>query len=99
MRQIRTDLAMESAGAAGKSDLPGVNISAWEAGEVQITEVRVEAGEGAKLLGKAPGVYITLQCEAARRREADARAAVASLLGEELLRLLPADDGRPVLVI
>ncbi|MEF9974004.1 MAG: GPR endopeptidase [Clostridia bacterium] len=99
MRQIRTDLAMESASAAGKSDLPGVKISAWEAGEVQITEVRIEKGEGAKLLGKAPGVYITLQCEAARRREADARAAVASLLGEELLRLLPADDGRPVLVI
>ncbi|MEG1513699.1 MAG: GPR endopeptidase [Clostridia bacterium] len=99
MRQIRTDLAMESASAAGKSDLPGVKISAWEAGEVQITEVRIEKGEGAKLLGKAPGVYITLQCEAARRRDPDARAAVASLLGEELLRLLPADNGRPVLVI
>ena len=99
MRQIRTDLAMESAGTHGAGDMPGVSISGWESGGVEITEVIIESEEGARLLGKPCGHYITLECEGVRRRDPDARMAVGSILGEELARLLPEDNGSPVMVV
>ena len=99
MRQLRTDLAMESAGIHNEDDLPGVSISGWESGGVQITEVCIENEEGARLIGKPEGHYITLECEGVRRRDPDARTAVGTLLGEEIARLLPGDDDAPVLVV
>ena len=99
MRQIRTDLAMESFGAHGADHLPGVEISTWEAGDVHITEVKVGPGEGAQLLGKAPGSYLTLELDGEAQRAVEARRAMATLLGEELGRLVPEMDGRPVMVI
>lgn len=35
----RTDLAMESFSASGKTDLPGVEVRQWEQSEVTLTEV------------------------------------------------------------
>lgn len=99
MRQIRTDLAMESAGARGESDLPGVSVSGWEAGGVQVTEIHIQSEDGARLVGKPQGHYITLECDGVRQRDPDARTAVGNLLGEELARLLPADTDAPVLVV
>ena len=99
MRQLRTDLAMESAGIHGANELPGVSISGWESGGVQITEVHIHNNEGASLIGKPEGRYLTLECEGVRRRDADARTAVGVLLGEELARLLPDDSDAPALVV
>lgn len=99
MSQIRTDLAMESANAAGTDDLPGVHVSNWESGDVVITEVRIDREDGARLLGKPMGTYITLECNGAHRSTTEGRQAVANLLGEELARLLPEDDGNPILIV
>jgi len=99
MRQLRTDLAMESAGIHGAGELPGVSISGWESGGVQITEVHIHSSEGARLIGKPEGHYITLECDGVRRRDPDARTAVGNLLGEELARLLPGEPDAPVLVV
>ena len=93
MRQIRTDLAMESAGAQGGRELPGVNVSEWETGGVTLTEVRIETEEGARLLGKPVGLYLTMECRGVGRRDLETRRAVSALLGEELARLLPPEDG------
>ena len=98
MRQIRTDLAMESAGAQGGRTLPGVRVSEWETGGVTLTEVKVETEEGARLLGKSVGLYLTMECRGVQRRDLEARKAVSALLGEELARLLPPENGSPVLV-
>ncbi len=99
MRQIRTDLAMESTSAHGCGDLPGVSISLWESGDVQITEVQITSEQGAQMIGKPMGHYITLECEGVRRRQNEARIAVGTLLGEELSRLLPEENGAPVLIV
>ena len=97
MRQIRTDLAMES--SMGQRDLPGVSVSEWETGGVTLTEVRIETEEGARLLNKSVGVYLTLECEGVRKRCVEARRAVSALLGEEIARLLPPGPDRPVMVV
>lgn len=99
MGSIRTDLAMESFEEHSKERLPGVEISSWEAEGVHVTEVKVSQGEGARLLGKAPGSYLTLELEDQARRAPESRRAMATLLGEELARLVPPGESDPVLVL
>ena len=99
MSKIRTDLAMESFQSSGKEALPGVRISRWEEMGVDVTEVLVTDDAAARELGKPVGTYLTLECAALRRRDLDARLAMANLLGEELARLLPAPADAPVLVV
>ena len=98
MRQIRTDLAMESFGHGGEG-MPGVHVNHWEEMGVSLTEVVVETEEASRALGKAAGVYMTLECPAIRQRDLDARLAMANLLGEEMARMLPGEGEAPVLVI
>ena len=83
----------------GQRDLPGVSVSEWETGGVTLTEVRIETEEGARLLNKSVGVYLTLECEGVRKRCVEARRAVSALLGEEIARLLPPGPDRPVMVV
>lgn len=98
MKQIRTDLAMESTENAGS--IPGVSISNWEEGGVFITEVIIENEEAAKALEKPKGRYLTLECEGVRKRDPMAYTALSNILSEEILRLLPPDESnRPTLVV
>ena len=99
MKSPRTDLAMESFGASGKSEMPGVQVSQWETGGVQLTEVVISDAGSAEELGKACGKYLTLESPLLRERDPETRMAMAALLGEELARLLPEDEGAPVLVV
>ncbi|MBR3928294.1 MAG: GPR endopeptidase [Clostridia bacterium] len=98
MKQIRTDLAMESSEAAGC--IPGVSIASWEESGVLITEVVIETEESAKNLSKPMGRYITLECEGVRTRDPMAYDALSSILAEEIARLLPPDENRtPALIV
>ena len=99
MRQIRTDLAMESANERGRGGFPGVTISTWAQDDVNVTEVVIASGEGASLLNKAQGTYITLECAPSISRDAQGRMNISNILGEELKRLMPASDGQCVLII
>ena len=53
MRQIRTDMAMESAREAG--DMPGVKVSGWENAGIHVTEVQLTDPDSAQKLGKPVG--------------------------------------------
>ncbi|MBQ3231369.1 MAG: GPR endopeptidase, partial [Clostridia bacterium] len=98
MKQIRTDLAMESSEAAGQ--IPGVKIASWEESGVLITEVVIENEDSAKSLSKPVGRYITLECEGVRTRDPMAYDAVSAILAEEIARLLPPDEnGAPALIV
>ncbi|MBQ3223957.1 MAG: GPR endopeptidase [Clostridia bacterium] len=101
MRQIRTDLAMESFRAHGGEGLEGVQVNTWEQGDVQVTEVLIEDGTGEKLLGKKQGSYITITFPQGRSGDALLRTGASAVLGEELSRLLPPSDdpAEPVLVV
>ena len=98
MRQIRTDLAMESF-QGPEGGFPGVRVSHWEAMGVTLTEVVIETEAASRALGKAVGLYMTLECAAMRRRDLDARLAMANLLGEEIARMLGREGDAPVLVV
>lgn len=92
-------MAMESLDGQDKDALPGVQVSTWETGGVSVTEVNVTTEEGAALLHKPIGHYITLESEGVKQKIPQARQAMSNLLGEELDRLLPKERKAPVLVI
>ena len=96
MRQIRTDLAMESAGET--NSLPGVNISHWETEGINVTEVKVTDQKSAIQLGKPVGNYITLESECVKHRDVESRLAMSIMIGEELSRMLNPAKG-DVLVV
>lgn len=99
VKQVRTDLAMESFDGRDRNSLPGVQLSTWETGGVSVTEVNVATEEGAALLHKPIGHYITLESEGVKQKIPEARQAMSNLLGEELGRLLPRERKGPVMVI
>lgn len=93
MNSYRTDLAVEAFDGQGQSTLPGVDVNRWEEGGIMLTEVIVANDEAADLLCKPVGRYLTMECGSLRRRDSEARAAMESLLAEELGRMLPETDG------
>lgn len=100
MAATRTDLAMEAFEDTEQGAVPGACVSHWETDGVEITEVLITDNEAAQLLDKPKGSYLTLECPLLLERDPDARLAMASLLAEELDRILPKGDGRaPVLVV
>ena len=99
VKQVRTDLAMESLDGRDEKSLPGVHLSNWETGGVRVTEVNVSTKEGAALLHKPVGHYITLESEGVKQKIPQARQAMSNILGEELGRLLPKERKGPVMVI
>ncbi len=100
MIETRTDLAMEAFENTEGGPLPGVSVSHWETDGIRVTEVIVTDNEAARQLGKPKGTYLTLESDLLKERDPDARLAMASLLGEEIARVLPEPDGAgPVLVV
>ena len=96
----RTDLAMECFENVDGGAIPGAQVSHWESGGIEITEVLVTDNEASQLLDKPKGAYLTLECPLLLERDPDARLAMASLLAEEIGRMLPDGDvSAPVLVV
>ena len=100
MPENRTDLAMEAFETASGGALPGVCVSRWDVNGIAVTEVRISDNEAARELGKPKGTYLTLECPLLKERDPDARLAMASLLAEEIDRILPdGDESAPVMVV
>lgn len=100
MIYTRTDLAMESFEAGKKDSMPGVKVNHWDSSDIKITEVLISDPDSARQLGKPCGAYLTLESLHLRERNPETRLAMAALLSEEILRLLPNDSlEAPVLVV
>ena len=96
----RTDLALESFDSGSTGNMPGVHINHWEVADTRLTEVIIQNETAAKQLGKPQGNYLTLECPHLRTRDPESRMALASLLAEELARILPRTEHTgPVLVV
>ena len=97
MLSSRTDLAMENLGP--NSSFPGVEVHRWEESDIQLSEVIIRTEDAARQLDKPCGSYLTLECRLLREHDPDARAAMATLLGEELARMVAPGEKAPVLVV
>ncbi|MBD5475310.1 MAG: GPR endopeptidase [Lachnospiraceae bacterium] len=93
---VRTDLALEARESIeDKAEgLHGVTVEEHydEACDVHITKVVVETKNGAKMLGKPMGVYITLEAPAMTEPEEDYHQEISEILAQEIRDILPEPD-------
>lgn len=87
---IRTDLAMEARQLHRTQEIPGVASEIISDDEdITITRVRVLDGQGAQILGKPPGNYVTIESPELRWRDPSLEERVSHCLALEGTRLMP----------
>lgn len=98
-RSVRTDLCEEL--CAGAPPLPGIEKSTVKQNDIPVVRVEVTSGEGAALLGRPTGTYLTLHIGKAWLMEEEERKTAVKTVASCLLSLLrkvsPAKG--PVLVV
>lgn len=88
---IRTDLAVESRERCGEEEeLRGVTCeeSYDEERHVKITRVRVESENGARLIGKPIGTYLTIEAPELSEPEEGTHREISGVLADELKKLM-----------
>lgn len=91
--QIRTDLALEARESVseGADGLHGVRVEEdyQEERELKVTKVVIETRNGAKMLGKAMGTYITLEAPNMAHPDENYHEEISAELAKQLKGLLP----------
>ncbi len=91
--QIRTDLALEARESVSEKEehLHGVQVEEEykEESEIRITRVTIESKNGARLLGKAMGTYVTLEAPNMAHPDEDYHEEIARELADQIKSLLP----------
>ena len=97
--QIKTDLALESkeSFSGTEVEIPGVSIDENIYGGVKATRVDIFTQEGADLMRKPIGRYITLEMKSEELEEE--RGNIIEVLAREIKKLLPKDNDGPILVV
>ncbi len=93
---VRTDLALEARECVEEKaeGLHGVKVEEKydEASDVHITKVVIETKNGAKMLGKPMGIYITLEAPTMTEPEEDYHQEISEILAEQIRNVLPDPD-------
>lgn len=97
--QARTDLALEAREYVenAKTEIRGVEVEEYKCEEnIHVTKVKILTPNGAKILGKPKGTYITLEipglCQGGENSEiADNHENIAYQISKQLVQLLPKD--------
>lgn len=104
MNQKRTDLALEATeiyretnGTDSVAD--GVELDTVSFADAKITRVKITTPNGAELLSKPIGTYVTIETDALAYRSREKYEQLCRTLSNELSRLTEVDLSRPVLVV
>lgn len=90
----RTDLALETHQYARGTlrHIPGVDVQEERRGDIVLSRVIVQDEEGARVMGKPPGRYVTIEARTLRQRSQALQEEVGGILAEEVRSMLPAPD-------
>ncbi len=102
MFKIRTDLALEVRELYNEEkneEIPGVAVEEEEIGDISLTRVEILNQYGEKIMGKGRGKYITLECIALRKADADLKDNISKILAQELRKLVNKKKYLKVLVV
>ncbi|SCX94998.1 GPR endopeptidase [Alkaliphilus peptidifermentans] len=91
MFQLKTDLALETRELyqeEKQQEIPGVAVDQETVKDVTITRVEIMNEEAQKIMGKAIGQYITIECKALRRTDANLKDEVSQILAKELKKIV-----------
>ncbi len=103
--KIRTDLALEEQERfqGDDRDVEGVELHEWEKKEagIRLTEVVIKNEEGARIMGKPAGRYITLEAPRLAEKDENFHKEVTEALAEQLQELLKVHraENTPILVV
>lgn len=96
--QVRTDLALEARESVSEQEehLHGVRVEEEykEDSEIKITRVIIESRNGARLLGKGIGTYVTLEAPNMAHPDENYHEEIAKELAQQLRLLLPSQKER-----
>lgn len=100
---VRTDLALEAREGIGEkeSELHGVRVEKkyHEDSDVYVTTVVVETKNGARMLGKPMGTYVTLEAPAMTEPEEDYHQEISEILAGEIRKLLPEQEKEQAILV
>ncbi len=102
MLNLRTDLALEAREIYKEEknvEIPGVSVDKEEIKDVLVTRVEVLDNEGAEIIGKSKGSYITLESSSFRKADADFKDEASQLLAKELKALVPQKKNLKALIV
>ncbi|NMS89931.1 GPR endopeptidase [Clostridioides difficile] len=103
MISVRTDLALEASEMCEKSQegssIPGVKIETKELENCIVTKVEVVDGQGAEIMNKDIGKYITLESNLMKFDDDESREEMISYLKDELVDVFGQDKNKKTLVI
>lgn len=101
--QVRTDLALEARESVSEQEehLHGVRVEEEykEDSEIKITRVIIESRNGARLLGKGIGTYVTLEAPNMAHPDENYHEEIAKELAQQLRLLLPSQERLSVLIV
>jgi len=91
MKNVRTDLAIETI-SPRESTLPeGVQLRRWESSGIPVEEVEIQTLEGSNTLGKPIGRYITMTLPPLWKGESQSMEAGTAILADCLKEMLPGE--------
>lgn len=102
MASIRTDLALEAKEiqeSKGNKDIPGVFVDIDGDEDIKITRVRIEEENGAELMGKPIGNYITVEVPRLKEKDIDLMEDVSRAVAKELISLAKLKDNSVILIV
>ncbi|MCC0629972.1 MULTISPECIES: GPR endopeptidase [unclassified Clostridioides] len=103
MINVRTDLALEASEMCEKSQegssIPGVKIETKELENCIVTKVEVIDRQGAEIMNKDIGKYITLESNLMKFDDDESREEMISYLKDELVDIFGQDKNKKTLVI
>ncbi|MBS5824509.1 MAG: GPR endopeptidase [Clostridium argentinense] len=102
MNSIRTDLALEAREyykEKNNSEIDGVEVNNYTDKQVMVSRVKVLNDEGARIIGKPKGNYITLEFADLVHYDGDAKDDVSKTLAKELSKIIKLDDSMTALVV
>ncbi|HLR73646.1 MAG TPA: GPR endopeptidase [Virgibacillus sp.] len=90
--QVRTDLAIEAKDMyvekeSSPDDITGVTVRDREESQIKISYVDIDK-EGAELIGKKPGAYITIYADGVKKQDTSKQYNAAKVLAKELEQLM-----------
>jgi spore protease len=100
--RVLTDMAIEARDIVrgdAHEEVPGVRVEKDDDRGVEVTRVEIFNEQGAHLMSKPQGHYITLDVLSFKDRDAQLKMALTDVLTDQLKTLVPTDLGRSVLVV
>lgn len=88
---VRTDLALEAREMAAEKhgeNIPGVHLEQDEDNGIKVTRMDIATEEGARIIGKQQGHYITIEVPGLRRKDSELQDRVATRFAKEFEQFL-----------